>query len=406
MKKQVNLGVTIALMAVSAMLAFVITAISYQQMVNASLSTSFAREKAFSRLFELDKIVRKNYVGEIDEEKLMEGILTGYMEGLGDKYGMYMCAETYESFMESMDGKFQGIGVRVIKDTQTGYIKIVNVMKDSPAQKNQVQVGDYIVKVDGKDVAEIGYYDAVNALLGEEGTVAKFTVAVGGDFENLKDYEILRETFQMNSVEYRMLADKIGYVKISEFNNTTFAEFETAISNLTNSGAVGVVFDVRGNLGGELNAICNVLDKLLPEGPIIRIVDKDGNEETRNSDANELELPMAVLINGETYSAAELFAAALRDYEKATLVGTTTYGKGTMQSIIELTENAAVDLSVKMYNPPKGENYEGVGVAPDVEVALTPELEQRFYELTDEEDIQLQKALEVVQEAVQAAAAS
>ena len=192
----------------------------------------------------------------------------------------------------------------------------------------------------------------------------------------------------------------IGIIKILSFDLGTPAQFKEACETLIEGGATRFVFDVRYNPGGDLTSICSILDYLLPEGPIVHIVDAQGGEEVINSDASELDLPMCVLVNGNTASAAELFSSALQDYDKAELVGTTTYGKGTMQTIIRLSDNTGLGISYRMYNPPYSENYEGVGVKPDVEIEMDESLANKnIYKITDDEDTQLQKAIEILNKA-------
>ncbi len=195
----------------------------------------------------------------------------------------------------------------------------------------------------------------------------------------------------------RVVGDNIGYIQIEAFNETTYREFELAIDELTGKGVRGLIFDVRNNPGGDVNTLCNMLDLLLPEGPIMHMYDHDGNEELPaiSSDASEIDLPMAVLVNGDSASASELFAAALRDYDKAKLVGTKTYGKATMQSVIPLSDGSAVSISVSAIKPPYGDSYEGIGITPDFVVDLPDEVKQNYAVMTDEQDAQLQRALEL-----------
>jgi len=388
MGKKVTVRNMLLFIMLACVLTFVITASSYQALVNSRLEAYNTQQKRFSKLFMFDELIRSDYVHEIDEEKLMDGILSGYMEGLGDKYGMYLNKEEYASISQQTSGMFTGIGINVISEDK--YIKVISVMKDSPAERNGVLAGDIITSVYGEDIAEIGYYVALSKFLGEEGTTVDFTVLRDGD---ILEYSIKREKFETYTVEFEMLDSDLGYIKITEFDLTTFAEFDTALNYLIEKGASKLIFDVRNNRGGELNAICNVLDLLLPEGPIIRTVDKSGNEvEVINSKDGEINMPMAVLINENTCSAAELFAAALKDYNKAELIGKKTYGKGTMQFEKSLGDGTAVSYSTRMYYPPFSDNYEGIGIMPDIEVNMPEGI--NFYEMTKENDTQLQKAIE------------
>ncbi|MDP4152935.1 MAG: S41 family peptidase [Bacillota bacterium] len=369
-------------------LTFVLTATSYQTIVNKELSEYSDQQKRFSKLFKLDKLARSMYVNKIDEEKLTDGILDGYMNGLGDKYGLYLNKDNYAAFNDESDGKFTGIGVNII-NLQDGTIKIVSTMKDSPAERAGIKPGDVIQSIGGQNVSELGYYETLNKFLGKEGSTVDFTILRNGEPFN---YSLKREKFQTYSVSFEMLENSIGYIKISSFDGTTYAEFKSALDFLTKQGASSLIFDVRYNNGGDLDAICKILDMLLPEGPIIRIRDKDGKEQVIKSDSNEVIKPMVVLINDQTYSAAELFSAALRDYKKAELIGVKTYGKGTMQYVLDLGDGTGVDLSTRKYLPPTGDNYEGIGVSPDIEVKLPDGV--NFYDLSKQDDPQLQKAID------------
>lgn len=341
----------------------------------------------------VDYVYSNYYYGDIDKEELEEGLIYGYLYGAGDKYGEYMDAESYARFTDDSNGKNVGIGVTVIYDDTAEAIEIVSVIPDSPAEKAGVLTGDHIVKVGGESVGELGYYSALSKMQGEAGTKAEFTISRDGEET---EFYCVREEITQNTAVGRMHSDgETGIVRIEEFDATTFKQFKSAVKELREKGAVRFVFDVRGNPGGDLESIVSVLDYLLPEGPIIRIEDKDGNETVRESDEKQLDMPMAVLVNENTASAAELFACALQDYEKAVLVGKTTYGKGSMQSVIPLNDGAALRLTIKMYKPPYSEGYDGVGVVPDIDVDMAEEYENTsLYKLTDETDTQLIRAIE------------
>ena len=232
---------------------------------------------------------------------------------------------------------------------------------------------------------------------GKDGEAVTLTVEKGPDYHQQRTYAIPRAVIHNYTVDSKMFNEKVGYVKISSFNKATPAEFKTAIESLTAKGAESFIFDLRNNGGGDLEGIKGVLDYLLPEGPIIRIISKNGSEQVLTSDASSVDKPMAVIINGSTASAAELFSAALRDYGKAKLVGTTSYGKGTMQTVVSLPDGSGITISYRMYNPPYSDNYEGIGVQPDIVLPLADELlEKNFYKITDEEDNQIQTAVAIL----------
>ena len=299
--------------------------------------------------------------------------------------------------MEESSGEMVGIGVHIIYNGDMGALEVISVMRDSPALEAGVEPGDLIIAVEGEAVSELGYYPAVDKMLGDLGTVAKFTVRRGENYEQIKEFSIIRQKVTDTTVESRVIGGDIGVIRISQFAENTGDSIRTAIADLTAKGAKSLIFDVRYNPGGALTGIVDTLDQLLPEGPIIRIVDREGNEEAINSDAACISMPMAVLVNEGTASAAELFTSALQDYKLATVIGTTTYGKGTMQTVVSLPDGSGITISYRMYNPPFSDNYEGIGVVPDIELPLDETLaEKNFYKITDEEDNQLQAAIKAV----------
>lgn len=369
-----------------------------------------------SNLAELDAIYQGDYVHDIDSESLMTSLMNGYLYGTGDKYANYFTAEEYDSFILDQSGGLVGIGVNVIYDNIQGALEIVSVMNNSPALEANLQTGDLIYIVNGEYISEIGYYKAMSAMRGKVGTKASFAVLRpnGSTFDHI-DFEIERAYVTVQSVTGHLYErdQTIGIVKITDFDRGTPNQFCDTLKELLDSGAKRFIFDVRNNPGGELNSILSVLETILPDGPLIRIVDKSGNEETLyNSDSQEgfnssllksyfpkgyIDADFTVLINENTASAAELFSSAIKDYRAGTLVGKTTYGKGTMQTIYKLRDGSAVTVSNRMYNPPLSDNYEGVGVVPDVEIEMAENLKNKsLYKISDEEDTQLQKAIETL----------
>lgn len=286
-----------------------------------------------------------------------------------------------------------GIGVSVVQGSD-GSIKIVSVVDGSPAKVAGLHAGDFIRDVGGKDVKDEGYTTALSQLRGEAGTQVTVTIETDGV---QREVTLTRKTFATTTVQSHAIG-QVGYVRIQEFDGTTAQQFSDQVDALVKGGAKALVFDVRNDPGGLLDAVEKMLDKLLPAGPVVRQKAKTGGITTiYTSDAAEVKLPMAVLTNGSTASAAELFTAALKDYGKAKSVGEKTYGKGTMQRIFDLGDGTALDLSVAYFYPPKSDNFEGKGVEPDIPATLSQDKLQRFYELTDGEDDQLQAALQYVE---------
>ena len=380
-------------MAITATVTFAITWVFSSGVFNNMLNTNVTITKAmYDKVDEIDKIVRENYNGEIDETKLLDSISEGYAYGLGDLYAEYYSAEEYSELKDDLNGKVVGIGVSCVKDTE-GYARLISVYDDSPAQISGLQKNDQIVKVGEIDVLT-DYNNAINALKGDAGTTVKVTYRRAGEDTEV---EITRRKITVPSVETQMLDDNIAYIKITDFATSTVNQFEAAVSDAISKKAVGIIFDIRNNGGGTMKSVAQMLDIILPEGPVISSTDKSGKTKVMySSDSAEISLPMAVLINKNTASAAELFAAALQDYDKAELVGTVTYGKGVMQDIYSLTDGSAIKITTAEFNPPKSENFNGVGVKPDYTVALTAEQEKLWYELDASTDTQLIKAISVV----------
>jgi len=395
MSKRISIPAAIVLILLAVLLTFQITFVTLQEKYRAQIEAASLESSAYEKLEYVDALFRKYYVGEIDEEQLSDYLIRGYITGVGDKYASYMTADEFSAYMQESSGEMVGIGVHIIYNNDYGAMEVISVMRDSPALEAGVRAGDLIVTVGEESVAELGYYPAVAKMQGEIGTVAEFSVRRGENYSETVDFSITRDVVTDTTVESRIYGEDIGIVRITQFASNTGENVEKEVKALISQGVQKLIFDVRYNPGGALDGIVDTLDYLLPEGPIIRIVDKAGNEESISSDASCVDLPMVVLVNESTASAAELFSSALQDYDKAVLVGTTTYGKGTMQTVIRLPDDSGITISYRMYNPPYSDNYEGIGVIPDIELPLDEALaDKNFYKITDEEDNQLQAAIQ------------
>ncbi len=356
------------------------------------------------KLSELDAMFRDNYIGELDDAALMDAIMQGYVYGTGDEYGAYYNSEQFLELMTDIGGEMTGIGVSVIYNADYNAIEVLNIMPDSPALEAGVMIGDLIITVgeDKESVSELGYTPAVNKMQGQAGTEAVFTVARGANYEERIDFRITRAKVTELTVMYHPYEPDptVGVIKIMNFDGKTPEQFTEAVNELGMQGCDKLVVDLRYNPGGELNSILSILDFLLPEGPIIRTFDKDNNMvESYNSEESALDVPMSVIVNGSTASAAELFTSAMKDYDRATIVGTTTFGKGCMQSTMAMSDYSAASVTVRMYNPPFSDNYHGIGIVPDIEVELDEALaEKNIYKITDEEDNQLRAAVAALYE--------
>lgn len=392
MNKKISLGAAISLMALTAAAAITITAFFVMNSLNVSISDFSQRSEMFKKLSDVDATVRSKYVGTIDETELTDSVIEGYVKGLNDKYGCYLDADDYKSIKLSNEGKSVGIGVNVVKNTD-GYIKVVSIIAGSPAETSGIKINDVITAIGDQDVKAAGYVNSVNLLKGSEGTAAAFTVR--RDSKTLS-FSIVRKKYSVATVTSELIGN-LGYVKITEFDSGTASEFSAQVDALVKKGAKGLVFDVRNNPGGLLESVEAMIDKLVPAGPIVRAKYKDGTMKVLyTSDSKEINLPMAVITNQNSASAAELFAAALKDYGKAKSIGTKTYGKGTMQEICNLSDGTALDLSVAYFYPPTSDNFEGKGVSPDISVELSEKKQQNFYSL-DESDDQLQSAISYIE---------
>jgi len=351
-----------------------------------------------NKLAEVDSLYRNYYIGDMDDERLIDSVIAGYVMGTGDDYAAYYNKEGFESLIQDLEGEMAGIGVNVIYNTDYRLIEILSVTEGSPADKAGVMPGDLVVTVgeEKESVAELGYQPSINKLRGEIGTTAVFSVLRGENYSETVEFAIIRDKITEQTVMHHVYGpDKtIGVIKISGFDAKTPVQFVDSVETLQKEGCDKLIIDLRYNPGGELSSIVTTLDYILPSGPIIRIFDADGKEVKKyTSEATELKMPMAVVVNSSTASAAELFTSAVRDYDKATIVGETTYGKGCMQTTVPLSDNSAVSITYRMYSPPFSENYHGIGIVPDVEVKLDEALlTKNIYKITDEEDNQLAAA--------------
>lgn len=371
MNHKVSVGVTISIAAIVCALTFVVTSFFTLQGFNEKVQAVKEKAEKYERLEALDTYIRENYyTEELDEEALMNGLLKGYVDGLDDPYSRYMTAEEYNERMTKEAGQQVGIGV-MVKKAEDGNILVVSVEPDSPAEEAGILPDDVIVAVDGERVSEIGYDTAVENVRGEENTTVTFIVLRNGKEQNLRAE---RRTFEVTTVYSGMLEGQIGYIRITAFRENTVEQYKEALDGLTANGAKGLIFDVRDNGGGLLSALEEMLDPLLPAGDIATATYQGGRTETVvTSDAAELDLPMAVLINGDSASAAELFSASLRDFGKAKLIGTNTFGKGVMQVTRRMDDGGGLTLTVATYQTVLSECYQGVGLPPDIEVEASEE---------------------------------
>ncbi len=401
MNKKISLGITIGLMALAAAVTFIITYNYSLNVFNSKVKSVSEKESIYVRLSEMDKYVRANYINDIDEELLNNSIMNGYIKGLDDRFAKYYSAEEYAQQTQKESGINVGLGFSYEKE-ESGYIKITEVTANSSAETAGLLVGDVVTAINNTDVIafEGGYDEAVTLLNCDEGTKVKLHVK-RTNLEGISEFfavEVVSEKTEIISVTGRNI-DNIAYVKITTFNEKTPEQFETVLNKLIGEGAEMIIFDVRDNLGGLTASLQGTLDRLLGDGDIVTAHYRDKSEVViHTTEATQVKMPMAVIVNKGTASCAELFAFALRDEANAQIVGTGTYGKGVMQKTHKLSGGAAVKITVATLQTQNSGNYNGVGIIPNFEVSLPAEVELA---LLDEEqqleaDTQLIKAIEVV----------
>ena len=338
----------------------------------------------------LENMIDEEYLGEISTDKLEEGVYAGLIYGLGDVYSRYYTKDEYEQESVTTEGSYVGIGVAMQKYTAGG-VQIVECYKGSTAEEAGVKVDDVITAINGEDITDMELPDVVSMIKDNEDKDVVLTVQRKG--EDTQDITVKVSNVELPSVFGEMLDENTGYIQITEFKGVTVEQYEEVFTELKEQGMERLVVDLRDNPGGLLNVVCDILRDILPEGLIVYTEDKNGNRSEETCDGkNPLDMPLAVLVNGNSASASEIFAGAVKDYGIGTIVGTTTYGKGVVQSIRQLSDGSAVKLTIANYYTPKGNSINKTGIQPDVEVELSPELLNQE-EITHEEDNQLQAAL-------------
>lgn len=355
---------------------------------------------------EIQKLIDDNFYFSTEETELDEGIYKGLLESLDDPYSVYYTKEEFAQLQEETSGEYVGVGVQVSQDPETKLITVTKVFKDGPAENAGMLKGDVVTAVgdwelNGEDVS-----DVVDKIKGAEGTEVKLTVYR----ESIKDYVELtmnRGMVENPTVIWEMLDDNIGYVQVTDFYDVTAAQYIRAIEDLEGQGMQALIVDLRDNPGGLLSAVVEMLDYMLPKGMLVYTEDKDGKIESQleSTDKHEFTKPVAVLVNGYSASASEIYAGAMKDRGAATIVGTTTYGKGIVQRIFPLEDGTGIKLTVSKYFTPSGNDIHKVGIAPDVEIELPEELYTKSY-LERDEDVQLQKAVEVLLQKINGASAA
>lgn len=344
------------------------------------------------KLKQLGELIDKNYLysDDIDTKALQDGIYSGYVSGLGDPYTVYYNEEQTKDLMESTTGEYSGVGAVLTKDLTTGLVTIVNVYKDSPAEKAGLEDGDILYQVDDHEIADEDLTEIVSWIKGDEGTGVTLHVYRGDKLEKV-ECKAIRGVVEAQTVEYEMKDGGTGYIRVTEFDTVTYEQFKNALADLENQGMTGLVIDLRSNPGGNLDTAVDMLKLILPKGMIVSTKDKYGNTtEYSNEEDHEFKKPLAVLANQYSASAAEIFAGAVQDYGTGQIVGVTTYGKGIVQQLFDLGDGTCLKVTISEYFTPNGRNIHKKGITPDVEVKFTAD------ENNKEADNQLDKALEVI----------
>lgn len=354
-----------------------------------------ANKGADAKLTEIQTLIRDNYYQDVSDEALEEGLLHGAVLALGDPYSAYMNQEEKQAYSESLEGAYDGIGVLATLDKQMRPV-IAQVYRNTPAQRAGLQKGDVFLAIDGEAIdltASADLTQVTGKIRGKTGTEVKITVERNGQ---TLDFTMKREQVHINYVTSRMLNGTVGYLKIDEFSGSALSEYQDAVAELKSAGMQKLVLDLRDNPGGFVDYAVEIADELLPSGTIISVKDKNGKSKEYTSDAAAEQFPLAVLVNGNTASASEILTVALKEHGRATIIGEKTYGKGIIQSHFNLSWGGYLKLTTASYYSPDGNPIHEVGVQPDVEISLPEEVVKDPGRLTDENDTQLQKALEML----------
>ena len=358
-------------------------------------------EKFTKKISMINAMLHSRYIYDWDEEAMMEGAIKGYVNGLDERYTSYFTKDEFEEYTMALEDTYVGIGV-VISPTEDNYIEVVSAIEGSSAYDAGIKPGDIIYKIDGEEY----YGDEMDKAIahikgGKEGQ--NVTITVIRDFEEIS-MDIERKVVLMKSVSSKMLEGDIGYLRIYSFNTegedsdeNTYTEFCDNIEELKKSGVKKLVLDLRDNPGGALDVVVDITDYILDEGLITYIEYKDGTKEEYKSDAKSLDMPIVVLVNGNSASASEVLTGALKDHNKATVVGTTTYGKGVVQTVIPFSDGTGMSMTIARYYTPSGACIHDTGIEPDIEVKLDERFDYYYAsELSYEDDLQLQKAIEIL----------
>lgn len=398
MSKKVSLGVAATVTLIAMAVTFSMTMTVSMNMFNNTVSSVKNKERMYNKLSEVDRYVRANEYFDINDDTLNDTIASGYMLGISDRYARYYSAKAYSERVGLANGRLMGIGVAVVKDPSSGYARIIRVYDNTPATNVGLEVGGFITAIGDTSTRSMSDTAAVtSALLGEEGSTVNIKYLT--PLREEQSFEIIHANYTTPSIStVRLMDNGVGYLRIDSFTSGTAVEFRNAVNSLTNQGATSLIFDLRDNSGENLNAALVATDYCVPSGLIAQSQDKGGNvTDLRMSDENEITLPMVCLVNGSTASGAELFANALRKMAGATIVGSTTAGKGVLLSDPQsLSDGSAVVITVGILLDNEGKNWNGTGLTPDVDASLTNDEQSSYYDFTVDNDPQITKAINAI----------
>lgn len=398
MSKKVSLGVAATVTLIAMAVTFSMTMTVSMNMFNNTVSSVKNKERMYNKLSEVDRYVRANEYFDINDDTLNDTIASGYMLGISDRYARYYSAKAYSERVGLANGRLMGIGVAVVKDPSSGYARIIRVYDNTPATNVGLEVGGFITAIGDTSTRSMSDTAAVtSALLGEEGSTVNIKYLT--PLREEQSFEIAHANYTTPSIStVRLMDNGVGYLRIDSFTSGTAVEFRNAVNSLTNQGATSLIFDLRDNSGENLNAALVATDYCVPSGLIAQSQDKGGNvADLRMSDENEITLPMVCLVNGSTASGAELFANALRKMAGATIVGSTTAGKGVLLSDPQsLSDGSAVVITVGILLDNEGKNWNGTGLTPDVDASLTNDEQSSYYDFTVDNDPQIAKAINAI----------
>lgn len=398
MSKKVSLGVAATVTLIAMAVTFSMTMTVSMNMFNNTVSSVKNKERMYNKLSEVDRYVRANEYFDINDDTLNDTIASGYMLGISDRYARYYSAKAYSERVGLANGRLMGIGVAVVKDPSSGYARIIRVYDNTPATNVGLEVGGFITAIGDTSTRSMSDTAAmISALLGEEGSTVSIKYLT--PLREEQSFEIIHANYTTPSIStVRLMDNGVGYLRIDSFTSGTAVEFRNAVNSLTNQGATSLIFDLRDNNGENLNAALVATDYCVPSGLIAQSQDKGGNvTDLRMSDENEITLPMVCLVNGSTASGAELFANALRKMAGATIVGSTTAGKGVLLSDPQsLSDGSAVVITVGILLDNEGKNWNGTGLTPDVDASLTNDEQSSYYDFTVDNDPQITKAINAI----------